>query len=42
MRTALNAAIAQQLLTFDPASHFELASGKRPKAVLWTPEDVEQ
>ncbi|MER6147994.1 site-specific integrase [Streptomyces hirsutus] len=42
LRSALNAAISQQLLTFNPASHVELSSGKRPKAVLWTPEHVER
>ncbi|MEH0578947.1 site-specific integrase [Streptomyces sp. B21-108] len=42
LRSALNSAISQQLLTFNPAAHVELASGKRPKAVLWTPEHVER
>ncbi|WP_432091789.1 site-specific integrase [Streptomyces sp. NRRL F-5630] len=42
LRSALNAAIAQQLLTFNPAAHVELESGRRPKAVLWTEEHVEQ
>ncbi|MGW2044680.1 site-specific integrase [Streptomyces sp. NPDC001858] len=41
LRTALNAAIKRQLITFNPASHLELASGKRPKAVLWTDQHVE-
>ncbi|MBB5103245.1 integrase [Streptomyces spectabilis] len=41
LRTALNAAIKRQLITFNPASHVELASGKRPKAVLWTDRHVE-
>lgn len=41
LRTALNAAIRRQLITFNPASHLELASGKRPKAVLWTEQHVE-
>jgi hypothetical protein len=40
LRAALNAAVSQQLLTFPPASHVELASGKRPKALLWTAEHV--
>jgi integrase len=40
LRAALNAAISQQLLTFNPAAHVELASGKRPKALLWTAEHV--
>jgi len=32
--------IAQQLITFNPASHVELESGKRPKPLLWTDERV--
>lgn len=41
LRAALNAAIAQQLITFNAAAHVELASGKRPKAVLWADRHVE-
>lgn len=40
LRTALNAAIKRQLITFNPASHVELESGKRPKAVLWSDQHV--
>ncbi len=40
LRTALNGAIRRQLITFNPAKHVELASGKRPKAVLWTDQHV--
>jgi integrase len=40
LRAALNSAIAQQLITFNPASHVELESGKRPKPLLWTNERV--
>lgn len=40
LRTALNAAIARQLIVFNPASHVELESGKRPKPLLWTEERV--
>lgn len=40
LRTALNAAIRRQLITFNPASWVELESGKRPKAVLWTDQHV--
>ncbi|WP_282703209.1 site-specific integrase [Streptomyces sp. CC219B] len=36
LRTALNAAIARQLITFNPAAHVELKGGARPKPVLWT------
>lgn len=42
LRAALNAAIARQLITFNPAAHVELESGKRPKPLLWTPERVER
>jgi integrase len=40
LRAALNSAIAQQLITFNPASRVELESGKRPKPLLWTDERV--
>ncbi|MFI8258257.1 tyrosine recombinase XerC [Streptomyces filamentosus] len=40
LRAALNSAIAQQLITFNPAAHVELESGKRPKPLLWTDERV--
>lgn len=40
LRTALNAAIRRQLITFNPAAWVELESGKRPKAVLWTDQHV--
>jgi integrase len=43
LRSALNAAIARQMgITFNPAAHLEMDSGRRPKAQLWTPERVEQ
>lgn len=41
LRTALNGAIRRQLITFNPAQYVELASGKRPKAMLWTEQHVE-
>lgn len=41
LRTALNAAIRRQFITFNPAAWVELESGKRPKAVLWTDRHVE-
>ncbi|MFJ4125196.1 site-specific integrase [[Kitasatospora] papulosa] len=40
LRAALNAAIAQQLITFNPASHVELEAGRRPKALVWTEERI--
>ncbi|MFM9594053.1 tyrosine-type recombinase/integrase [Streptomyces scabiei] len=42
LRTALNAAIARQLITFNPASFVELETASRPKPMLWTPERVER
>lgn len=38
LRTALNA--AQRLITYNPAQHVELPSGKSPKPRPWTPERV--
>lgn len=40
LRAALNAAIARQLIVFNPAAHVELDSGRRPKPVLWTDEHI--
>ncbi|MCX4778986.1 site-specific integrase [Streptomyces sp. NBC_01264] len=40
LRAALNAAIAQQLITFNPAAHVDLEAGKRPKALVWTDERI--
>ncbi|PJN22394.1 tyrosine recombinase XerC [Kitasatospora sp. CB02891] len=42
LRAALNVAIARKLITHNPAEHLEMVSGKRPKALLWTPPRVEQ
>ncbi|MFF1411552.1 hypothetical protein ACFVX6_17485 [Streptomyces sp. NPDC058289] len=36
LRAALNAAIAQQLITFNPAAHADLEAARRPKAWRWT------
>ncbi|MHB9862025.1 site-specific integrase [Streptomyces sp. YIM S03343] len=41
LRTALNAAIRRQYITFNPAAWVELESGKRPKALLWLDRHVE-
>ncbi|KUN32580.1 integrase [Streptomyces corchorusii] len=41
LRAALNGAIRRQLITFNPAQWVELDSGKRPKARLWTAQNVE-
>ncbi|WP_086809863.1 site-specific integrase [Streptomyces reticuliscabiei] len=42
LRAALNDAIAQQRfgITFNPASHVEMDSGRRPKGLLWIDEHV--
>ncbi|MEU5091684.1 tyrosine-type recombinase/integrase [Streptomyces sp. NPDC021356] len=40
LRTALNAAIGQQLITFNAAKYVELGSSVRPKGLLWTAERV--
>ncbi|MEY9948345.1 tyrosine recombinase XerC [Kitasatospora sp. GAS1066B] len=40
LRTALNAAIAQQYIDFNAAEHVEVTSAVKPKALVWTPEHV--
>jgi integrase len=40
LRAALNEAIRRQLITVNVASFVELSSGRRPKALVWTPERV--
>lgn len=40
LRAALNDAMAQQLLTFNPAAHVELDPVRKPKALVWTDERV--
>ncbi|MCI0383629.1 tyrosine recombinase XerC [Streptomyces sp. CNQ085] len=42
LRAALNTAISQQLITFNPASHVRLEAGRRPKALVWTEERIER
>lgn len=42
LRAALEAAIRAQKITFNPAKYVELPSGRRPKALLWTPDRVER
>ena len=42
LRAALNAAIRRGLLTENPASRAELPRARRPRALVWTPERVEQ
>ena len=36
LRSALNAALKRRLIAYNPALHVELASGVRPRAVVWT------
>ncbi|WP_269855187.1 tyrosine-type recombinase/integrase [Streptomyces sp. RPT161] len=40
LRAALNDAIAQQIITFNPAAHVELDPIRKPKALVWTDERV--
>jgi hypothetical protein len=42
LRVALNKAIGDELITHNPATLIELASGKPPKPVVWTPAQVER
>ncbi|MEV8609497.1 site-specific integrase [Amycolatopsis sp. NPDC051373] len=42
LRAALKAAIRAQKITYNPASYVELPSGRRPKALLWTPGRAER
>ncbi|MFF2142063.1 tyrosine-type recombinase/integrase [Kitasatospora sp. NPDC058190] len=42
LRTALNAAIPEGLITFNPAAHVELDPATKPKGLVWTPERVAQ
>ncbi|HZD16251.1 MAG TPA: tyrosine-type recombinase/integrase [Pseudonocardiaceae bacterium] len=40
LRTALNDAISEQLITFNPAKWVKLPAENRPPALVWTPERV--
>ncbi|MEV8396196.1 tyrosine recombinase XerC [Streptomyces sp. NPDC057596] len=42
LRSALNKAIGEQLITFNAAKHVELGSSARPKGLLWTAERVQR
>ena len=42
LRAALNDAIAQQIITFNPAAHVEIDPVRKPKALVWTDERVAQ
>lgn len=38
LRAALNDAIGQQIITFNPAAHVEIDPARKPKALVWTAE----
>lgn len=40
VRAALNDAIGQQIITFNPAAHVEIDPVRKPKALVWTDERV--
>ncbi|GIL28965.1 site-specific integrase [Actinocatenispora comari] len=40
LRAALNAAIREDLIAANPATHIELPSPRRPRPLVWTPERV--
>jgi integrase len=40
LRAALNDAISQQIITFNPAAHVEIDAARKPKALVWTDERV--
>jgi integrase len=40
LRGALNAALGQRLMDFNPAVYAELPAGQQPRPILWTPERV--
>ncbi|MEV7629398.1 site-specific integrase [Actinoplanes sp. NPDC089786] len=42
LRAALNYAITQEWITFNPAAHVELDPVSRPKALVWTDERLEK
>lgn len=43
LRAALNLAVARRLISYNPVTRgIELDSGKRPNALLWTPEHVKR
>lgn len=42
LRTALNAAIGRQLITFNAAKYVELGGAARPRGLLWTDERVQR
>jgi integrase len=41
LMSALNTAVKRQLISDNPAKHVEVRQGRRPKAVVWTDEQIE-
>lgn len=42
LRSALNTAVKRRLIAYNPALHVELATGTRPRAVVWTDARTDQ
>jgi integrase len=40
LRSALNSAVRRHLIAYNPALHVELPSARRPRAVVWTEDEV--
>ncbi len=40
LRSALNSAVKRHLIAYNPALHVELPSARRPRAVVWTEDEV--
>jgi hypothetical protein len=38
LMSALNTAVKRKKIAYNPAAHVELETGRRPRAVVWTPE----
>ena len=41
LMSALNSAVKRKLIAANPARHVEVPTGRRPKAVVWTPARIE-
>ena len=41
LMSALNTAMKRQLISYNPAQHVEVRPGRRPRAVVWTDEQIE-
>lgn len=40
LMSALNTAVKRQLITYNPVKHVEVRQGRRPRAVVWTDEQI--